>query len=93
MFGSGGVIVPPAGYHRRMWDLCQRYDVLYISDEVVTSFGCSATSSPAEAVFGQPDIILTVKGLTSGYQPLGASSSPGDLGGDRRAGQGPLLQP
>ena len=73
MFGSGGVIVPPAGYHRRMWELCQRYDVLYISDEVVTSFGRLGHFFASQAVFGvQPDIILTAKGLTSGYQPLGA---------------------
>ncbi|MDF5907304.1 aminotransferase class III-fold pyridoxal phosphate-dependent enzyme [Pseudomonas aeruginosa] len=73
VFGSGGVIVPPAGYHRRMWKLCQRYDVLYISDEVVTSFGRLGHFFASQAVFGvQPDIILTAKGLTSGYQPLGA---------------------
>ncbi|SQL01698.1 putative aminotransferase [Pseudomonas aeruginosa] len=73
VFGSGGVIVPPAGYHRRMWELCQRYDVLYISDEVVTSFGRLGHFFASQAVFGvQPDIILTAKGLTSGYQPLGA---------------------
>ncbi|MFH4013382.1 aminotransferase, partial [Acinetobacter baumannii] len=71
--GAGGVIVPPAGYHRRMWELCQRYDVLYISDEVVTSFGRLGHFFASQAVFGvQPDIILTAKGLTSGYQPLGA---------------------
>ncbi len=73
VFGSGGVIVPPAGYHRRMWELCQRYDVLYISDEVVTSFYRLGHFFASQAVFGvQPDIILTAKGLTSGYQPLGA---------------------
>ncbi|MGV8340634.1 aminotransferase class III-fold pyridoxal phosphate-dependent enzyme, partial [Pseudomonas aeruginosa] len=66
-------IVPPEGYHRRMWELCQRYDVLYISDEVVTSFGRLGHFFASQAVFGvQPDIILTAKGLTSGYQPLGA---------------------
>ncbi len=73
VFGSGGVMVPPAGYHRRIWELCRRYDILYIADEVVTSFGRLGHFFASEAVFGvQPDIITTAKGLTSGYQPLGA---------------------
>ncbi len=60
--------LPPADV-----ELCQRYDVLYISDEVVTSFGRLGHFFASQAVFGvQPDIILTAKGLTSGYQPLGA---------------------
>lgn len=73
IFGSGGVMVPPAGYHRRIWELCQRYDILYIADEVVTSFGRLGHFFASKAVFDmQPDIITTAKGLTSGYQPLGA---------------------
>lgn len=73
IMGSGGVIIPPAGYHRRMWEVCQRHDVLYISDEVVTSFGRLGHFFASEAEFDiQPDIITTAKGLTSGYQPLGA---------------------
>jgi len=71
--GSGGVIIPPKGYHKRMWDVCQKYDVLYVSDEVVTSFGRLGVFFASEEVFGvQPDIITTAKGLTSGYLPLGA---------------------
>lgn len=73
VFGSGGVIVPPAGYHKRIWEICQRYDILYIADEVVTSFGRVGHFFASEAMFGvRPDIITTAKGLTSGYQPLGA---------------------
>ena len=73
VFGSGGVMVPPAGYHRRIWELCQHHDILFIADEVVTSFGRLGHFFASEAVFGvQPDIITTAKGLTSGYQPLGA---------------------
>lgn len=73
VMGSGGVIIPPEGYHRRMWEVCQRHDILYISDEVVTSFGRLGHFFASKEVFGvQPDIITTAKGLTSGYQPLGA---------------------
>lgn len=73
IMGSGGVIIPPEGYHQRMWEVCQRHDLLYVADEVVTSFGRLGHFFASEAVFGmQPDIITTAKGLTSGYLPLGA---------------------
>ncbi|MDH3670367.1 MAG: aminotransferase [Gammaproteobacteria bacterium] len=72
--GAGGVIVPPAGYHQRMWEICKRYDILYISDEVVTAFGRLGHMFATKAVFDiQPDIIVTAKGITSGYVPLGAT--------------------
>ena len=70
---SGGVIVPPEGYLRRCREICSRYDVIYISDEVVTGFGRLGHWFASDAVFGiQPDIITCAKGLTSGYLPLGA---------------------
>ncbi|MFP5480001.1 MAG: aminotransferase [Alphaproteobacteria bacterium] len=70
---SGGVIVPPEGYLKRMWEICQRHDILFIADEVVTSFGRLGHWFAAWEVFGvQPDMICTAKGLTSGYVPLGA---------------------
>ena len=73
IMGSGGVIIPPKGYLKRMWQLCQRYDILYVSDEVVTSFGRLGKFFASQEVFDiQPDIIITAKGLTSGYLPLGA---------------------
>lgn len=73
IMGSGGVIIPPKGYHQRMWEICQRHDLLYVADEVVTSFGRLGAFFASEDVFGmQPDIITTAKGLTSGYLPLGA---------------------
>jgi putrescine---pyruvate transaminase len=73
IMGSGGVIIPPADYHRRLWELCQRYDILYVADEVVTSFGRLGHFFACAEVFDvQPDIITTAKGLTSGYLPLGA---------------------
>lgn len=70
---SGGVIVPPQGYHQRCLDICRKYDVLYISDEVVTGFGRLGHWFASEDVFGiQPDIITCAKGMTSGYVPMGA---------------------
>jgi adenosylmethionine-8-amino-7-oxononanoate aminotransferase len=73
VLASGGVLVPPPGYHQAALDLCRRHDILYISDEVVTGFGRLGHFFASEAKFGiVPDMIVTAKGLTSGYQPLGA---------------------
>lgn len=73
ILASGGVIVPPEGYHARCLELCRKYDMLYLSDEVVTGFGRLGHCFASEAVFGiQPDLITTAKGLTSGYIPMGA---------------------
>lgn len=70
---SGGVIVPPPGYLRRMWEVCQRHDILFIADEVVTAFGRLGHWFASEAEFGVvPDMVTCAKGLTSGYLPLGA---------------------
>ncbi|HMS96500.1 MAG: aminotransferase [Tabrizicola sp.] len=70
---SGGIIIPPQGYLRRMWEVCQRHDILFIADEVVTAFGRIGHWFASEAEFGViPDIITTAKGITSGYIPLGA---------------------
>ena len=70
---SGGVIVPPPGYHRRTLEICRAHDILYISDEVVTAFGRLGHWFASEDVFGiVPDMITCAKGLTSGYLPLGA---------------------
>ncbi|WP_104018379.1 aminotransferase [Roseovarius nitratireducens] len=70
---SGGVVIPPEGYHRRTLEICRKHDILYISDEVVTGFGRLGHWFASEEVFGiEPDIITCAKGLTSGYLPLGA---------------------
>ncbi|MBG6200160.1 adenosylmethionine-8-amino-7-oxononanoate aminotransferase [Labrenzia sp. EL_13] len=74
IMGAGGVIVPPSGYHKRMRDITRAYDIKYISDEVVTSFGRLGEMFASKDVFGvEPDIVTTAKGLTSGYQPLAAT--------------------
>ena len=74
IMGAGGVLIAPAGYHKRMKELCTRNDILYIADEVVTAFGRLGHWFASEAVFDyQPDIIVSAKGITSGYIPLGAT--------------------
>ena len=72
VMGSGGVIVPPADYNRRCWEVVKKYGIVYIADEVVTAFGRLGHWFASEKVFGiVPDIITFAKGLTSGYVPLG----------------------
>jgi len=73
LLASGGVAIPPKGYHKRFLEICRKHDVLYISDEVVTAWGRLGHWFASEDVYGiVPDIITTAKGITSGYQPLGA---------------------
>ncbi|PWE34248.1 aminotransferase [Maritimibacter sp. 55A14] len=70
---SGGVIVPPEGYLKRMWEVCQRHGILFIADEVVTAWGRLGHWFSSLDEFGvQPDIVCTAKGLSSGYIPIGA---------------------
>lgn len=74
IMGAGGVIVPPPGYHKRTMEVCDRYEVLYISDEVVTAFGRIGHFFASEAVFDLvPDFITCAKGISSGYVPLSAT--------------------
>ncbi len=73
ILASGGVIVPPPGYHKACHAVCRKYDIVYISDEVVTAFGRLGYFFASRDVFDiDADIITTAKGLTSGYVPLGA---------------------
>ena len=74
IMGAGGVLVAPKGYHRRMWEVCQRHEMLYVADEVVTAFGRLGHWFASEDVFDyQPDILVSAKGITSGYIPLGVT--------------------
>ncbi|SDO68254.1 aminotransferase [Desulforhopalus singaporensis] len=91
VMASGGVVVPPVGYHRMCLDVCRKYDVLYISDEVVTGFGRLGHWFASEEVFDIiPDIITCAKGLTSGYLPLGAcivsDKLMAEMGGEQAKG-------
>jgi putrescine---pyruvate transaminase len=71
VFGSGGVIVPPSGYLRRVREVCDRFDVLMIADEVITGFGRTGSWFGVERDGVVPDMITFAKGVTSGYVPLG----------------------
>ena len=74
IMGAGGVLIAPVGYHRRMREVCKKHDILYVADEVVTAFGRLGEWFTSESVFDcQPDILVSAKGITSGYIPLGAT--------------------
>ncbi len=69
---SGGVIVPPKNYLKRIREICRENDIFYVSDEVVTAFGRLGHVFASQDEFGiDPDIITFAKGVTSGYFPLG----------------------
>jgi putrescine aminotransferase len=71
VFGSGGVIVPPPGYLRRLREICDRHRLLLIVDEVITGFGRTGAWFACEHEAVAPDLITFAKGVTSGYVPLG----------------------
>jgi adenosylmethionine-8-amino-7-oxononanoate aminotransferase len=69
---AGGCFPPPPGYFQRVREICDEYDVLLVSDEVICAFGRLGHMFAADRYDYQPDIITCAKGLTSGYAPLGA---------------------
>jgi len=68
---SGGCFPPPPGYFARVREICDRYGVLLVSDEVICAFGRLGYYFGSQRYGYQPDIITFAKGLTSGYAPLG----------------------
>jgi adenosylmethionine-8-amino-7-oxononanoate aminotransferase len=68
---AGGALTPPIGYLKALREICDRYDVLLISDEVITGMGRTGTWFACEQDDVVPDMIATGKGMTSGYTPMG----------------------
>jgi adenosylmethionine-8-amino-7-oxononanoate aminotransferase len=69
---AGGCFVPPEGYWQRIREICDKYNVLLISDEVICAWGRLGEWFGAERFGYAPDLITTAKGLTSAYAPMGA---------------------
>ncbi|MFC5815266.1 aspartate aminotransferase family protein [Nonomuraea harbinensis] len=69
---AGGCFPPPPGYWQRLREICDEYDVLLVSDEVICAFGRLGTMFGGEKFDYVPDIITCAKGMTSGYSPIGA---------------------
>jgi beta-alanine--pyruvate transaminase len=70
--GSAGVILPPAGYLKRLREICDKNDILLIFDEVITGFGRVGKPFASQAFEVTPDLMTTAKGLTNGSVPMGA---------------------
>jgi taurine--2-oxoglutarate transaminase len=70
--GTNGIIVPPDGYLRSVREVCDRYGIVMICDEVMAGFGRTGKWFACEHWDVVPDIITTAKGINSGYVPLGA---------------------
>src|ERR1700704_4313923 len=73
VMGAGGVIVPPESYFPRLREICDRYEVLLIADEVITGFGRTGRWFALGHWGVEPDIVSFAKGVTSGYLPLGGN--------------------
>ena len=69
---AGGCFPPPPGYFERVREICDEYDVLLVSDEVICAFGRIGEMFGCSEFGYVPDIITCAKGLTSGYSPIGA---------------------
>jgi len=70
---AGGCFPPPPGYFQRVREICDQYDVLLVSDEVICAFGRLGTIFACDKFGYVPDIITCAKGMTSGYSPIGAA--------------------
>ena len=69
--GSAGVVIPPDGYLKRIRELCTKYGILLIFDEVITGFGRVGNAFAAQRFGVQPDMITAAKGITNGCVPMG----------------------
>jgi adenosylmethionine-8-amino-7-oxononanoate aminotransferase len=70
---AGGCFPPPPGYFQRVREICDTYNVLLVSDEVICAFGRLGTYFACEKFDFVPDVITCAKGMTSGYSPIGAA--------------------
>ncbi|WP_077034616.1 aspartate aminotransferase family protein [Pelomonas sp. KK5] len=71
--GSGGVIIPPAGWLKAMSEAARELDILFVVDEVITGFGRTGPMFACAAEGVEPDLMTLAKGLTAGYAPMGAT--------------------
>jgi 4-aminobutyrate--pyruvate transaminase len=72
LMGAGGVVPPPKGYWQKMQEVCRKYDVLVVADEVINGFGRLGTMFACEYYGIKPDIMVVSKQITSSYLPLSA---------------------
>ncbi|MGE5687891.1 MAG: aspartate aminotransferase family protein, partial [Gemmatimonadota bacterium] len=88
---SSGATVPDAGYFRRIREICDRHDVLFVADEVLTGAGRTGTWAAIEPFGVVPDLMTLGKGLGGGYAPISAVVAPDRLVDRLAKGSGGLL--
>jgi adenosylmethionine-8-amino-7-oxononanoate aminotransferase len=79
--GAAGMLMQPPGYLRKIRELCTKYNVLLIADEVATGFGRTGKMFACEHERVSPDILCIAKGITGGYLPLAATLTTHDIYG------------
>lgn len=79
IIGGGGVIVPPEDYLPKVRQICDKYGLLLILDEVITGFGRTGSLFAFQSAKVKPDMVTLAKGLTSGYLPLGACAANSEV--------------
>lgn len=89
--GAGGVIVPQDDYFPRIREICDKYEVLLVSDEVITGFGRTGKMFGLMHWGVEPDMILFAKAVTSGYFPLGGVGVSEKIAGVLDAGEPPWM--
>ncbi|QQE73056.1 aspartate aminotransferase family protein [Brevibacillus composti] len=76
---SGGAVVPPDGYFQRIREICDRYDVLFIADEVMTGIGRTGAKFGVDHWGVKPDLMTLGKGMSAGYTPMAATMATDEL--------------
>jgi 4-aminobutyrate aminotransferase-like enzyme len=79
VIGSGGIIVPPGEYWKILHEICYRYDIKLIVDEVMTGFGRTGSLFAVDQMEIVPDVLTLSKGMCSGYVPIGAAIMTSEL--------------
>jgi putrescine aminotransferase len=77
VIGAGGVYPPPSGYLKAVREICRERGVLFVADEVITGYGRTGVMFASQGI--APDVMITAKGLTSGYLPMGAVFVSGEV--------------
>ena len=86
-----GAVVPPAGYFEKIRAICDRHDVLWIADEVMTCLGRTGRNFGVQHWHALPDMIAMAKGLSSGYAPMGAVAVREHIHDTIRGGSGTFV--
>jgi len=89
--GSGGVIPPQDDYFARIREICDKYEVLMVADEVITGFGRTGKMFALEHWNVQPDIVQFAKAITSGYFPFGGIGVSDEIAGAMDSSSEPFM--